>query len=351
MSTATTTWLSYTAPPDFPQGARGYLKGTIPNLAAHPLAAPIPPSPLTTTPIITTTTALPSTAALTPWTYASPTAEEWDIRDAWAMGLLTWNVKNVVGLGVKTDGMVAQAWTSLKSQYETTSDLAAVLADTELHLIKFHNGDNLPTHIANLRSKWAYANSVGVEILDRDFHIILLQSLPPTPVWEAFTLTLYELKTAAKVITQITLHWQRISRNSTVATPREATPTMSATGLGGERQANSHLASHGGASGPTSTSTPSVGTPTATASAAVVKMAYALMAMTGGWDEGGGTREHVVSFIPMEDEPTALAAMSSGGGELLTYVNSGASDHCFANKIDFSTYEPFHELRKGQAAC
>ncbi|CAA7270906.1 unnamed protein product [Cyclocybe aegerita] len=173
MSTATTTSLSYAAPPTFPEaekfdganwlqwskailvttrlrGACKYLEGTIPNLAAHPLAAPIPPSPLTTTPVVTTTTAPPPTAAPTPWTYTSPTAEEWNIHNAWAMGLLTWNVKNAVGLGVKTDGTAAQAWTSLKLQYKTTSDLAAVLADTELRLIKFHDSDNLPTHIANL---------------------------------------------------------------------------------------------------------------------------------------------------------------------------------------------------------
>ncbi|CAA7270907.1 unnamed protein product [Cyclocybe aegerita] len=216
-----------------------------------------------------------------------------------------------------------------------------------------------------------------MEILNRDFHIILLQSLPPTPIWEAFILTLYKLKTAAEVITRITLHWQRVSQNSTVATLSAPTTALQADakqkkpdkhctnchrrghtndvcywpGGGKAGQFPPGFSQRGGASGPASTSMPSAGTPTATASTAVIKTAYALMAMTGGWDEGGGTREHVVSFIPTEDEPTALVAMSSGGGKLLTYVDSGASDHCFTNKIDFSTYEPFHELCEGQAAC
>ncbi len=48
---------------------------------------------------------------------------------------------------------------------------------------------------------------------------------------------------------------------------------------------------------------------------------------------------------------TAMMAGNSGTGlDTLTYADSGASNHCFANKSDFSTYEPFHSLQEGQAA-
>ncbi|KAJ3496003.1 hypothetical protein NLJ89_g10542 [Agrocybe chaxingu] len=353
MSTATTTLSNYSAPLTFPevekfdgtnwlqwsktiliaarlQGACSYLEGTIPNPAAHPLAAPIPPSPSTTTPAVTTTTAPLPTAALTPWTYTLPTAEEWDTRDAWAMGLITWNIKdtNMIGLGVKTDRTAAQAWTSLTSQYQTMSDLAAVLADTELRNIKLCDSNDLHTHIANLCLKWAHVNS-------------------------------------------------HVSRNNTVATPNTTATTLQADAkqkkldkhctnchrrghtndvcywLGGGKagQFLPSFGQRGGASGSTSTPAPLASTPTVTASAAIVKTAYALMAMTGRGDKGGRTTEYTVSSILKEDEPMALATMALGGGELLTYIDSGASDHCFANKIDFSTYEPFYESCKGQAAC
>ncbi|CAA7270336.1 unnamed protein product [Cyclocybe aegerita] len=401
MSTTTTTALNYTAPPTFPkadkfdgmnwlqwnkailisarlQGARGYLEELIVNPAAHPLAAPLPPSPSTTdAPIITTTITLTAAVPLTPWTSTSPSTEEWDTCDAWAMGLITWNVKNTVGLGVKTNRMAAQAWTSLKLQYETTSDLTAVLADTKLCQIKLCDSDDLHTHIANLRSKWAYANSVSAEVLDRDFQIIQLQSLPMMPVWQAFISTLYEAKTAAEVITRIGLHWQHVSETRTIATLNTTTTALQAdtkqkkpdkyctnchrrghtadvcywSGGGKDGQFPPGFGKRGGANGSTNSSTPSTTTPATTANVAMVETAYALMAVMGGWDKDGGTGEHVVSFIPTRDKPTALAAMASGGGELLTYVDSSASDHCFANKNDFSAYEPFIESCEGQAAC
>ncbi|KAF8960208.1 hypothetical protein BDZ97DRAFT_1799960 [Flammula alnicola] len=37
-------------------------------------------------------------------------------------------------------------------------------------------------------------------------------------------------------------------------------------------------------------------------------------------------------------------------GDSVTYADSGASNHCFANKSDFSTYELFDEPKEGQAA-
>ncbi|KAF8893476.1 hypothetical protein BD779DRAFT_1435789, partial [Infundibulicybe gibba] len=59
---------------------------------------------------------LPTQPTLTPWTSANPCPEEWKMRDAWTMGLLIFNIKNPIGLGVKMDGTSAQAWESLVNQ-------------------------------------------------------------------------------------------------------------------------------------------------------------------------------------------------------------------------------------------
>ncbi|KAF9460492.1 hypothetical protein BDZ94DRAFT_1115587, partial [Collybia nuda] len=52
-------------------------------------------------------------AAPTPWSLPTPSPNEWEICDAWALGLIIFNVKNPIGLGVKIDGTAAEAWTSL----------------------------------------------------------------------------------------------------------------------------------------------------------------------------------------------------------------------------------------------
>ncbi|KAG6858585.1 hypothetical protein C0991_001613, partial [Blastosporella zonata] len=63
------------------RGALNYLNGTI--------TKPSPPSPGTTT----------TTTESTPWTSHTPSLEEWEVRDAWALSLLIYNTKNPVGLG------------------------------------------------------------------------------------------------------------------------------------------------------------------------------------------------------------------------------------------------------------
>ncbi|KAF9458065.1 hypothetical protein BDZ94DRAFT_1174383, partial [Collybia nuda] len=49
----------------------------------------------------------------TPWTSLTPSHDEWEACDTWAMGLIIFNTKNPTGLGVRTEGMAAEAWTSL----------------------------------------------------------------------------------------------------------------------------------------------------------------------------------------------------------------------------------------------
>lgn len=71
--------------------------------------------------------------------------------------------------------------------------------------------------------------------------------------------------------------------------------------------------------------------------------------------------EYTVTAIPTSESVEAIergeiVVMVAGvGGEAdrivtITYANSGASNHCFANKTDFSTYELFVGVREGQAA-
>ncbi|KAJ6487499.1 hypothetical protein C8R47DRAFT_979107, partial [Mycena vitilis] len=81
------------------RGLGGYLDGAITRPAAPAAgttaqATTLPPDP---------------TAMYSP----TPSLEEWTHRDAIGLALLVLNVKNPVGLGLKTDGTAAQAMQSL----------------------------------------------------------------------------------------------------------------------------------------------------------------------------------------------------------------------------------------------
>ncbi|KDR76040.1 hypothetical protein GALMADRAFT_49067, partial [Galerina marginata CBS 339.88] len=86
-------------------GAHGYLDRTI----TKP-----PPSPST---LRTANAAeIASPPEPTAWMSKTPSDDEWEIHDAWTMGLIIYNVKNPVGLGIKLDGTAAEAWKSLTDQ-------------------------------------------------------------------------------------------------------------------------------------------------------------------------------------------------------------------------------------------
>jgi len=62
----------------------------------------------------------------------SLSAQEWIIRDAWTMGLLIFNTKNPVGLGINIDGTAAKAWTSYIDTYEKASNMTQLNAEQNL---------------------------------------------------------------------------------------------------------------------------------------------------------------------------------------------------------------------------
>ena len=139
------------------------------------------------------------------------------MRDAWAHTLLLYNTRNAVGLGLKLDGTAAEAWTSLTSQYKISSDLAMVTAQHDLCNITFVDGNDFPTYISNLHTKWVMANNAGAKINDVDFRMVILSSLPAS--WDSVVGMLYETKSSADVINRLTIHWNRIDRAESTTNP------------------------------------------------------------------------------------------------------------------------------------
>ena len=110
----------------------------------------------------------PSDPTVTPkatafWGSPTPTGEEWDLRNAYALGLITLNVTNTVGLGVKTDGTAANAWKSLTDIQDLATDMGLINADAYLRSIRHTDGTDLGAHIKVLREAWAKSTAQGGE--------------------------------------------------------------------------------------------------------------------------------------------------------------------------------------------
>jgi hypothetical protein len=415
------------------RGARGYLEGTI-RKPVFPTETSVTSPTTTTTPTAagTTTTPTPTptpTTTDTKWTSTTPSWEEWDTRDAWCHIAIRQNVKNPVGLGLKTDGTAAEAWKSLADRYKTTTDLARVYAQRELRGLRMNDGDDFPTHLADLHTKHNRANSVGAKIDDADFREIILASLPAS--WDHIISTLHTSDSSVDTIIRLEMHWSRINRTGRVAAPGTSAIALKAAAKGEAYSKKvctncgrkGHLAidcywKGGGKEGQfppgfgqrgnfnknnATATTPSAGTAAAqtpVANAAIVERVLALathMEMRDDQTTEFHTSEqsddehatmpelieetpeilvrnwldsftiqpdlsiyippnpkYVVTAIPekaREEDMEAMAMMASDSPvATVTYADSGASNHCFANKTDFSNYELFDEPREGQAA-
>ncbi|KAF7371605.1 Retrovirus-related pol polyprotein [Mycena venus] len=112
-------------------GLGGYVDGTIPKPRA-PVTVPPPavlavedtdPNPYQrgSSPFEAVSTALPPEP--TSVFSKSPSLEEWIYRDGVATSILILNVKDPVGLGLKTDGTAREAWQLLEDIYGRVSDI------------------------------------------------------------------------------------------------------------------------------------------------------------------------------------------------------------------------------------
>ncbi|KAJ6493358.1 hypothetical protein C8R45DRAFT_793111, partial [Mycena sanguinolenta] len=83
------------------RGLAGYLDGTIPRPDDAPTGADIEDIPLPPSPTIASVFS------------KKPSLEEWTHRDGMATSILVLNVKDPVGIGLKTDGTAYEVWKSL----------------------------------------------------------------------------------------------------------------------------------------------------------------------------------------------------------------------------------------------
>jgi hypothetical protein len=177
-------------------GAFGYLDGSIKNpnptgtpTSASPQNVPLPLSPMITTAATTTSTVPTLTTTETPWESTIPSAAEWKVRNAWALGLLIFNTNDPVGLGISIQGTAADAWKSYVETYQIASKVAIINADTDLRNMKYTDNHDFKEFISQIRTKWANATALGASIDNRLFRTIVLAALPRS--WDSIVATLY----------------------------------------------------------------------------------------------------------------------------------------------------------------
>lgn len=85
--------------------------------------------------------------------YKTPSLEEWEERDAWALGLIIYNTKNPVGLAIKINGSMAEAWQTLTKNYGVFSEIAVMNAEKQLCTTEFKDGMDFLKHVKDMREK------------------------------------------------------------------------------------------------------------------------------------------------------------------------------------------------------
>ncbi|KXN80853.1 hypothetical protein AN958_07124 [Leucoagaricus sp. SymC.cos] len=236
------------------RGAMGYLTGiiqdptsqtttTIHTASSTPIITVTSPAQTTMTATTTTSTPTPTTTTETAWDSGTPSTSEWKAQNAWAKGLVIYNIRNPVGLGVNVLGSASEAWTSLTSIYDKTTELALLHAQDELQGLRYRDGDNFPNHITQLRVLWQNANAMGANINDATFRTIILASLPNS--WNPIVAATYGTTTSVDAIAQLSVHWMRISRDrGGNQNPNAPTALQTTYNRGGNRPGNGVVCSN-----------------------------------------------------------------------------------------------------------
>ncbi|KIJ23037.1 hypothetical protein M422DRAFT_196412 [Sphaerobolus stellatus SS14] len=252
----------------------------------------------------------------------TPLQDEWIVRNAWTLGIIVFNTTNPVGLGIDMSKTAAEVWKSLLELYDVKSDLAIVNAERELRNVRLTDNDDFPTHIATLRTKWSIANAAGANISDTSFRMIVLTSLPSS--WDSYITTLFDSKTSAEVVTRLNMYWMQVSRSKTPGA--NTTVFQTNTKPPRERPQCSNCKKRGH----------------------TIEVCY--------WKGGGKEGQFPPGFGKRGGESGNVQTASQGQNtkeredDIRTYADSGATDHCFVNRADFSSYTELHEPREGQPA-
>ncbi|KAF7318315.1 hypothetical protein HMN09_00340300 [Mycena chlorophos] len=181
------------------RGLRGYIEGTIVRPGPAIVVTPAPVAGTAST--VSTTPPAPQSVPIPPDPTSiystTPSLDEWRHRDGMAKALIVLNVKDPVGLGLKTDGTAAEAWDSLVTNHKRVNQMALIQARRELVTTFLQPGTPIQEHVALLRNLHRKANDQGAKVNDEEFRTIFIGYTP--------------LTSSAEVISLVVMHADRLS--------------------------------------------------------------------------------------------------------------------------------------------
>ncbi|KAF9024055.1 hypothetical protein BDZ89DRAFT_1136329 [Hymenopellis radicata] len=183
-------------------GHLGYLSGTIVN----PAPAPTPAGGTAPAVVTTTTTTTPSTAPNS----SSPSAEEWEMRDAWVAALIYQNIDDPDAHSLDPSSTSAVMWHSLTTRFDKSSELLKSRARERLRSARFVEGglDSLSGFLGRLAKLQMEANALGCKVVDVEMIAILYAALPAT---FALAIQIHAGKTDYQEICAGLLEWWMIT--------------------------------------------------------------------------------------------------------------------------------------------
>jgi len=110
--------------------AMGYLDRSIRDPTTI-IQSPDPPDSTSTTSKLATKPKQIQLEA-TSWDSDELSTGEWRTRNAWAKGLLLYNIHNPIGLGANVSGTTEALWKSLTNLYDRSSEIAKLHAEEKL---------------------------------------------------------------------------------------------------------------------------------------------------------------------------------------------------------------------------
>lgn len=144
------------------KGLTGYIDGTIPRPSTYPGQI------------------YPPTQLQTPLFSLTPCLEEWEARDRLVAGAIVSNITDPVGLGVDETKRASDIWQALIKRFEKRDEQRIHLADTNLRQEKFDPAEGtMEDHEKRMRNLLKKVHDLGGTATDAQFRRITISSMPP----------------------------------------------------------------------------------------------------------------------------------------------------------------------------
>ena len=125
--------------------------------------------------------------------------KEWDTAEHVARILISNNLSAAQFVHVSEAATVKQVWDNLKAVHEHRGQQSITAIRRTLYQTRAQDGDDIVTHLMNMRTLQVQLHHMGSKVPDVDFTNILVSSLPKS--WDPFTTSYLGSQTGAKVLT------------------------------------------------------------------------------------------------------------------------------------------------------